>query len=295
MKYKWMYVDELEPVDKVIALSLGSIVHTAFELFYRGFNDKDILDYIDQASRKQVALAEACDQEDWEIARYMALGIWLGYPRKNSPPKEAVPEESFCVPLIHEGENITWFNGRIDTVYKEDDGTLWIREIKVTSLSPEQFRERQRQSAQVTGYIWAKRKQGTPVKGVKFDYVRKPALRKGKNETMSEYGARIVKDYQARPDHYYEIYQEERSDDDLLIWETEMKEIAEEIAWRKQKQKWYRNPEHCFNYNHECPYMKICWAKEPDPTVLELYYKKRERRPKNGNPEPKDPGPRKIC
>ena len=51
-KYKHRYVDFLRPREKAEALSFGSVIHGAIELWYRSADDPNrlwtVLDYIDQ-------------------------------------------------------------------------------------------------------------------------------------------------------------------------------------------------------------------------------------------------------
>jgi RecB family exonuclease len=57
-KYKNRYLDNLRPRERAEALSFGSVIHTAIELWYRSSNTEsrlhDVLAYIDDAFENRV-------------------------------------------------------------------------------------------------------------------------------------------------------------------------------------------------------------------------------------------------
>jgi hypothetical protein len=269
MKYKWKYIDNLEPAVKSTQLTLGSIMHEAFELFYKGTDDFAIVKYIDQRFDEEISKQEASDIEDLIIAKYTARGMWLAYPYKNLKDfQEVYPEEESRVP-IGSYELVIKVDGRV-----KKDGVWWVRELKTTSATQKQFEQRASTSAQVTGYVYGLRKKGYDIKGVMFDYIKKPLLRKNRMEDMYNYGMRIMKDYRDRPSMYFGRIFTYRTDHDLKLYEKDMLAVAGEMEKRKQSGEWYRNQDACWNFNAECPYKKICFAEQPDALTLELYFTK---------------------
>lgn len=269
MKYKWKYIEGLEPVTKSVQLTLGSIIHEAFDLFYKGFADKEVLKYIGDTFDAEIAKQEMADTEDLVISRYTALGMWQFYPYKNLKDfQEIYSEEEVHIP-IGNYELIIKVDGRV-----KKDNVWWIRELKTTSFTQKQFEQRMATSAQVTGYVYGMRKKGYDIKGVMFDFIKKPLLRKNKMEDMHQFGTRIMKDYQDKPKLYYARFYSYRTEQDLKLYEKDMLAVAAEMEKRSATGEFYRNQDACWGFNSECPYKKICFQEKPDTLTLELYFTK---------------------
>lgn len=267
MKYKWHYIDKLIPIKKPNAMALGSIVHEAFDMFYNGFSVDDVTKYITNVMDDQIAKASLPEQEDLIIIKYTALGMWINFPFKGlSEFKEIKSEEEFAVPM---GDDVS-FRGRSDRLVLKDSN-WWIGELKTTGLSFHQFKNRMSTSDQVTAYVNCWRKLKYPVKGCMFDFIKKPLLRKGMNETCSDFAHRVAYDYKSRPKEYFGRHYEYRNDHVLKLWEEDTLKIIELIKgiWAGNV---YRNTDACWIYNQECPYLKICFSEVPDPLTLQLYY-----------------------
>ena len=268
MKYKWNYVDGLKPLRKSNVFSMGTILHKAFEIYYNNISDP--FKYIDDTTKDLVANALLQDDvEDYTTMRYTLLGMWTYSPFKVTDFKKVEPEMEFRVKVP--GTRGIVFVGKIDGLVTDLNGRLWVRELKTTSQAFAQFELRSRQSAQGTGYLWAMRRMGIPVEGILYDYVKKPLLRKGVNENMDQYGQRIMYDYGNRPDVYYKRHPSYRSDYELDLFEQDLRSASLDIRKRTHDGKWHRNSDQCWNYNSECPYLKICF-RQPDPLTISVYY-----------------------
>ncbi len=76
-KYYWKYIEELEPIKKDIKLTLGSVVHEAFDQFYSGISETDILAEIKTKFDKEIGrLTDPGEAERMPIAKYTAAGMW---------------------------------------------------------------------------------------------------------------------------------------------------------------------------------------------------------------------------
>ena len=269
MKYKFKYIEGLEPVTKSIQLTIGAVIHEAFDMFYKGFGDIEILKYINDAFDLEISKQEVADIEDLVIGKYIALGMWQFYPYKTlSDFQEIYSEEEVHIPIGNYELTI-----KVDGRIKKDD-CWWIRELKTTTYSLRQFEQRMATSAQVTGYVYGMKKKGYDIKGVMFDYIKKPILRKNKMEDMYSFGTRIMKDYQDRFKLYYGRLYTYRTDTDLKLYEKDMLAIASEIEKRKASGEFFRNQDACYNFNSECPYLKVCRTEQPDNLTIQLYFVK---------------------
>jgi hypothetical protein len=261
---------KLQPVERDSALSLGGIMHEGFDLFYKGGNDRQVYDFINAKFEAEKKRKEVIDQEDILINQFIALGMWLNYPWKNTKEfEEIVSEEAFSVPLC----DGVIFVGKVDGRLKQS-GNYWVRELKTSGLSKRQFEGRSQVSGQATGYVFGLSQYN--IKGIFFEYIRKPTLRKGVQETAEIFGRRLQADYRTRPGLYYNRHYSYRTPVDLMHFKQDMTTLAQDILEKIEKKEFYRNVDSCWDYNRECEYAKICFAEEPDPLTLELYFTRKE-------------------
>ena len=276
MKYRFYYINRLEPIRKPLTLRLGSVIHDAFYKFYNNTSHKECLEFISDSYKDMISQAGGEDQEDLIVDRYKALGMFKFYPSDLNLFEEITPEMEFKVPLSQTDN----FMGRIDGLIRADD-KYWIREIKTTGLSMRQFEGRAKLSYQTSGYMYGIQKlTGKEIQGVYYDIIRKARLRKRRTETAEMYGERFY-DFYEDPKNWkflYKRYYTYRTSDDLQRFEKDILLLTDQIKrWYKDRS-WYRNTDSCWSYNTECQYKRICFTDKPDPLVLELYYQERKRR-----------------
>ncbi len=273
-KYYWKYVRKLIPVAKAPALSLGGILHEGFDMFYKGASDREVYDSIKLAYEMEMQKEEVADQEYVLINKYTALGMWLNYPYKNLKEFDKIfSEEAFDVPLCDNVTLVGKVDGRLSW-----QGNCWVRELKTTGLSKRQFEGRCQMAGQGTGYVYGLKKKGYDVKGILYEYIKKPYLQKGVKENAETFGHRIMVDYKNRPNFYYCRHLSYRTPQDLDNFELDMTALANDILDKVTRNVFYRNVDQCWNYNTECEYAKICFAKDPDPLTLELYFVRKEEK-----------------
>lgn len=274
MKYKWRYIDHLESIRQASALTLGKILHAAFDRYYKGATNDYVRSYIISTFNDEISIVPLPDQEDLVIARYTALGAWDNYPYKNLNEFQKIYSEEDFIVRLGNTRGIR-FRGRVDGRILKDN-VWWVRELKTTFMTQRQFEGRASTSAQASGYVYALRKLNYPIHGVMYDVIKKPLLRKRKDETVHDFGKRILEDYadKNRQDFYYKRHYTYRNEVDLKLFEEGMVELVKEIRRRTKAQSFYRNPDACWNFNTECPFKKICWMEKPDPLTLKLYFKK---------------------
>lgn len=279
MKYKWKCIDKIEPIRQPSSLSIGKVIHKAFELFYRGSTDQECLAYIIKSFDDQKSKSELSDQEDVSLAKATACGMWMSYPHKRLDDfEEILPEVPFSVKLVP-GVRL---RGIVDGLVKKD-GKLWVREVKTTGLDSNQLAGRFRTSNQATSYVYGVRKMGINVEGVMYDVIKRHRLRKRQTEDADEFGQRIIGDYKWNPEFYYTRHWEYRSSEEIALFEADSINFAKELRRRKLKNLWYRNTDQCWNFNSECPYLKICFQEQPDKLTLELLYRPVKSREEEDN------------
>ncbi len=271
-KFYWYYIAGLDPITRSTQLTLGTVMHEAFDRLYKGDMDSAISKFVYDRFQEEIKKTELIDQEDMRVAQYIAVGMWNHFPHKNiNEFEERFSEEEFQVKISPD----VVFVGRVDGRVKKT-GVWWIRELKTTALPFAQFQGRASVSPQATGYVYGMAKLGIDARGLIYDYIKKPLLRKGTTENVDGYGRRIVKDYHDRPKFYYSRHFAFRTPVDLRHFEDDLTMMADEIKQRCDTGRFPRNQDACFSFGSECPYAKICFAEKPDALTLELYYNKKE-------------------
>jgi len=238
-------------------------------MYYNGFDVNDVSSHLIDSIQEDIDLSTPEEQEDLEIVKYTALGMWENYPKDKF--QNISPEVAFRVKI---GYGI-YLNGRVDGIVQQDNLT-WIRELKTTALAFPQFERRSLISPQATGYMLGLYMLNTHASGVMYDYIKKPLLRKRQTEDVHGFGQRIRQDYKDRPDFYYKRHYVYRQLDSLNEYQKDAVEIAKNIRSRTRTGRFPRNYDACHANFGECPYAKICHQKKPDPLTLQLYYKERE-------------------
>lgn len=267
MKYKWKYIDGLEPITRQTHFKLGSIVHKAFEEFYKGQSDQLCLDNIIKSFDREISSAELSDQESLLLAKHTAIGMWKNNPFKTGY-KDYKAEQDFTFRI---GRLNFKYVGRVDGLFTVD-GKRWVREFKTTSDS--KFENKIGVSQQATGNIFAFRDSG--VFGAMYDIIMKPKLYKKQTENAEQLAKRIEEDYKWRPDFYFKRKFTYRSPVDMENFKKDTVAVYRSIKNMTRTGRFYRNCESCYSFNAECPYMKICFSEKPDPLTVELMFKKKE-------------------
>ena len=271
-KYYWNYKEGLKPIRQSIALSLGSTIHAAFDMFYKGFLPSEVTQFIENTFNEQISDASPNDIEDLVVARYTALAMFGYFPTKDLTDFDKVESEREFRVKVAPG---VYLVGKLDGLVTYQ-GDKWVRELKTTGLHFPQFERKMRISNQASAYVWAMRKLGEDVTGVIYDYNKKPLLRKNLREDMHEFGRRIMKDYRERNGMYYRRHFVYRSQEELDMYEEDMMSLVSAMKSKKTKQDFYRNTDQCYNYNSECPFFKICHTQQPDELTTKLYFERRE-------------------
>lgn len=262
----------LVPYKRSTALSLGSIVHSAFDMYYNGFADNVVTEFIKSTADEEIAKAPPESAEGLVLMKYTALAMWINYPKDLSTFTDIKPELELRIKMPKmRGVDLVM---KIDGLVKVD-GKMWIRELKTTGLSFSQFEKRCETSPQCSLYTFAVRKAGYDVQGVIYDFVKKPMLRRHIRESKDDFGRRISASYKERPEFYYKRHFSYRSQETLNLFESDLRETTRDIRTRCKKDNWYRNPDACWNFNSACNYMPICFQEEPDQLTIDVFFEQK--------------------
>lgn len=268
-KYYWRYIEKLTPIQQASALNLGKAVHEAFDLYYKGVDTQKVLVELRKSFDEEIANSSPEEQESLTIQKFTAMGMFGHYPYFNTVFEEIKSEMEFRVQLM----DGVWFIGRVDGLVKKD-GLWWLRELKTTGQTQRQFNQRVSTASQGSAYVWAMKQLGYDVKGIMYDFIKKPLLRKRVCEDQFQFGSRILNDYKKKSDFYYGQLFSYRSQQELDLWYEDSVSLAKDVISKRRSKRYYRNTQACYSYNFECPYKKICFEEKPDSLMLQLYFRK---------------------
>jgi RecB family exonuclease len=287
-KYKNRYVDNLRPRERPEALSFGSVVHTAIELWYRSQDIesrlRDVLAYIDDAFETRVVDANLMVQ--WHLATAMIRGYAERYTTEDFEVIEVEKEFVGEIRNPDTGRQSQTFRiaGKVDGIVRCHDG-LYLLEHKTASNVDANYLDKLWTDTQIALYCHYLRELGYPIVGVIYNVLLKSRLKQGKGETQDEYEARKAElaaknksgkstakrqmpetdeEYQARLTEWYsrpEAFHREfiyLSEDRLAMLQDEVWEITQQYLNARRRGKWLLNTSNCFSYQRPCEYLAYC-------------------------------------
>ena len=189
-KYKHRYVDCLRPRERSEALSFGSVIHGALELWYQATGDSNrlwtALDYIDQQFPERVG--DDTQTAAWHLARAMFTGYADRYAQEDFEVVEV--EKSFTGEIRNPdtGRQSQTFviAGKADAIVQRPDG-MYLLEHKTASSIDANYLDKLWTDTQIALYSHYLRQLGYPIVGVIYNVLLKCRLKQKAGETQQEY------------------------------------------------------------------------------------------------------------
>jgi len=255
------------------ALLLGSLFHQALDLFYSGYEVKEVIKIIrsdiddkydqESMSSQDVAILELCEN--------VVFGMVSGYARVYEKDRAlwkvlGVPEDVYKVYIEVPGTPVIPTFGTLDLVAQNKRREVWVWDHKTTT-----------QLSMATLNAYAIRLQfgiypylvmrtfGKTPQGLMLNLVRKPTKSLKRNQTYPEYVKELRVDYSEREEFYYKReyfrWSKKRIDTALADWHFWVKLIFQMMD-RPDKvlldpKCWARNDTACLDYGG-CPYVPLC-------------------------------------
>jgi len=287
-KYKNRYLDNLRPRERAEALSFGSVIHTAIELWYRSSNTesrlRDVLAYIDDAFENRLVDSNLMVQ--WHLATAMFRGYAERYATEDFEVVEVEKEFVGEIRNPDTGRQSQTFRiaGKVDGIVRCHDG-LYLIEHKTASTVDASYLDKLWTDTQIALYCYYLRELGYPIVGVIYNVLLKSRLKQGKGETQEEYEVRHAElaaknksgkstakrqlpetddEFQARLTEWYsrpEAFHREfiyLSEDRLAMLQDEVWEITQQYLDARRRGKWLLNTSNCFSYQRPCEYLAYC-------------------------------------
>lgn len=287
-KYKHRYVDYLRPRQRPEALSLGSVIHGAIELWYLSSTDANrlwrVLDYIDEQFPDRVG--DDVEKAHWHLARAMITSYAARYADEDFLVVEL--EKSFTGPIRNPDtgrpSQTFMIAGKADAIVRRRDG-LYLMEHKTAASIDANYLEKLWTDTQIALYCFYLRQLGYPIVGVLYNVLLKCRLKQRSGETAEEYASRRAElaaknksgrstakrqmpetdeEFQARLAQWYarpEAFHREQiflSEDRLEMLQEEVWEITQQFLDARRRGKWLLNTSNCFSYQRPCEYLPFC-------------------------------------
>ncbi len=287
-KYKNRYLDNLRPRERAEALSFGSAIHTAIELWYRSSEAesrlRDVLAYIDDAFENRVV--DSNQMVQWHLATAMIRGYAERYATEEFEVVEVEKEFVGEIRNPDTGRQSQTFRiaGKVDGIVRCHDG-LYLLEHKTASNVDASYLDKLWTDTQIALYCYYLRELGYPIVGVIYNVLLKSRLKQGKGETQEEYELRHAElaaknksgkstakrqtpetddEFQSRLTEWYsrpEAFHREfiyLSEDRLAMLQDEVWEITQQYLDARRRGKWLLNTSNCFSYQRPCEYLAYC-------------------------------------
>jgi RecB family exonuclease len=300
-KYKHRYIDCLRPREKSEAMSFGSVIHGAIELWYRSVADDNrlwsVLDYIDQQFPMRVG--DENQKATWHLARAMFTGYAARYESEDFEIVEV--EKSFTGEIRNPDTNrpsqTFVMAGKADAIVKRPAG-MYLLEHKTAASIDANYLDKLWTDTQIALYSFYLRQLGYPIVGVIYNVLLKSRLKQKTGESEPEYEARRMElaaknktgrstakrqmpesdeefqarlaEWYARPDafHREHIY---LSEDRLAMLQEEVWEITQQYLDARRRGKWLLNTSNCFSFQRPCEYLPYCQSGF-NPNVVDNLY-----------------------
>jgi RecB family exonuclease len=287
-KYKNRYLDNLRPRERAEALSFGSVIHTAIELWYRSQNLdlrlQECLAYIDDSFENR--MVDAIQMSNWHLATAIMRGYSSRYSTEEFEVVEIEKEFEGKIRNPDTGRQSHTFRiaGKVDGIVRCHDG-LYLLEHKTAANIDASYLDKLWTDTQIALYCYYLRELGYPIVGVIYNVLLKSRLKQSAGETQAEYEVRHAElaaknksgkstakrqmpetdaEFQSRLTEWYsrpEAFHREfiyLSEDRLAMLQDEVWEITQQYLDARRRGKWLLNTSNCFSYQRPCEYLAYC-------------------------------------
>jgi len=261
-QHYYRYELGLSRIKDAAALRLGAAFHAGIEAHSKGASAEDA---VARATEGYARIPEWTDPVEWAVEHETVNALLAGhFWRYEKDDVEVIaPEVVFEIPLVNPdtGAKSRTFclAGKIDAIAELADGRVAVLEYKTCGedIGPDSdYWLRLRCDLQISQYVLAARAIGYDIATVLYDVTRKPTIRLRKNETPEEYGERLLTDIGDRPDYYFQRREIPRFEDDLIEFQSELWQQAQQLIESRKRSRWFRNVSRMTCSN--CQFSDLC-------------------------------------
>jgi hypothetical protein len=264
-RVKWLlYINGMQPKEGIVTTTFGEVFHFFLETMYKqmrngGFNPQKVCveDWLKQFRFEY----EIGDEQSFEDAGASACSVFLAYMKHyegdlTNAKFVGVEDE---VKTMKDG---FFRKVKPDAVYEDTKKGLWYMEHKTRGRIDEENIDLTLSMDFQT--LWTvttlEQLMKREFKGVLYNIIRSPQLRRGKEETRKDFVERIYTDAMSRPEFYFirrEISYTKK--DKERFNSTEANRLLTDMLLAQKENNIYRNPFACSGrYGHFCEYLQAC-------------------------------------
>jgi len=250
--HQFKYLERLRPQLESVSLEMGTAVHLGLELQDPGAAFKFIQD-----KRSRLITRDEFESADVAagIARIMVAGAlkqWDDWPE--------IREFEFILPLKNPK---TGRQSRAHEFAGKMDGLCLSRnevyEYKTSSRVDNSYVDRLDIDFQVSAMLEAASLEfKRAIRTVVYRILKKPSMKRRKDDTVDDYLNRMALDYAKRPEFYYFEEIVTRSEQQMDLWRREAWEVHKRIMYTENGGQPVRNTESCVGRFGRCAFLDLC-------------------------------------
>ena len=258
---RW-YIDGVRVVEEKDAFVFGSFFHWLIENMLAAIATKTAqpkFSLLERQWRKSNDAAQVKDPQMLE--QHVAMAMALFDPYRDLWMKDDKKRKWVAVEGVFDTPFQGWrTRGKRDAVFRTRKGDLWLLETKTTSrIDDRTLTEKLNFDPQNLFYLTAlETDMKEKVKGVVYNVIRKPQLRRGQDETVKSFGLRMRDAVEADPDAYFARYDVPYSRATIRQFQEELgAKLREFHAWCRGELPTYKNESACIK-RWTCEYLRAC-------------------------------------
>ena len=272
-KARLTYVEGISPIRQNSALAFGNLFHDMLDQVYTHHTDVPSPDKIkrrlmlsEQKDRKvigtQLAVPGALDELETNYG--MAEALLNGYFIETASDWKEIDwlhlEMKFEVTYTSPSGRKFPIRGKMDGVFRDEKGGLWLFETKTKGrISEQNLLLELGHDRQVMLYLWALRAiYGETPKGVLYNVCRRPQLHRRKGESLFDFIQRINLDIKKRNDFYFKRYEIYVNKADQEAWIPEFDSMLKLVVGWSDGDYHYKNSSACDGVYGACEFLPLC-------------------------------------
>ena len=231
--YELKYIENLEPIKRADALEIGLNYHSKIEDIY----NNGYCDVMDDSMESAMALAY--EKYIYPHFKVQAVEDWVRYK-------------------LNDKHTLV---GRIDGMTVDH----CLVEHKTCSVNLDEYEYGLQWDEQILAYMLA-----TGARKIYFTLVKKPTIRRKKNESSEDFFNRMCKWYDEDTHDKIRVVELTRTDKEVEDFKYELIRMCEEM----ETENYYKNTSYCNHWGRLCEYASICL--NYDPNIEYVDFERRE-------------------
>jgi hypothetical protein len=255
-------LDGWEPVFMAKSANRGNLIHKALELWYREkplILAEEFAKIVGNKWKATLIKKGPIDAEAVEETLTHFEALFPEYVRYHAKSDAKIKWTS-----LEQVFDAKWngyrLRGKMDGLFQfiKTDGD-WLFETKSKAyIEEDAIMDTLAFDFQNLFYLTVSKELGRPLKGVLYNIIRSPNLRRGKKESPEQFSARLKQDIKERPEHYFKRYEVAYSKPTITRFTSELQfKLQAYDGWSRGELPTYRSEVACIG-KMKCPFLSAC-------------------------------------